>query len=113
MPEKHPVSGAAVPAGSTPDRGHGGTVAPDYGERCGEKRKLARACGPDQLILSGAAGNRNRCSTRHFGLRTAVSLRLGPVQSRSFPAVMFSGLDGVNAHDLLPGLAGLVGLVGF
>ncbi|MDT5201602.1 MAG: hypothetical protein QOH34_3124 [Mycobacterium sp.] len=29
-------------------------------ERCGEKRKLARACGSDQHLLGGAAGNRTR-----------------------------------------------------
>jgi hypothetical protein len=29
-------------------------------ERCGEKRKLARACGSDQYLLGGAAGNRTR-----------------------------------------------------
>src|SRR3984893_2017605 len=37
------------------------------------------------------------------------------LRSRSVPlvtAVMFSGLDGVNAHDLLLGFAGLVGVVG-
>jgi hypothetical protein len=31
------------------------------------KREMARTYGPDQCILSGAAGNRNRFSTRRFG----------------------------------------------
>ena len=39
----------------------------------------------------------------------SVWFRFSP---RSLPAVSFSGPDGVNAHDLLPGLVGLVGLVG-
>jgi hypothetical protein len=49
------------------------------------KRKLARACGSDQLILSGAAG-----SFRHV-----------PVRSSSLPAVSFSSLDGVKSDDLV------------
>jgi hypothetical protein len=42
----------------------------------------------------------------------AVSFRLVPLSSRSLTAVSLSGLDGVNAHDLLPGLVGFEGLVG-
>jgi hypothetical protein len=48
------------------------------------------------VLLSGAAGNRTRSSTRQNAVWTADSVRFGPARSRSLPAVSFSGLDGVK-----------------
>jgi hypothetical protein len=62
----------------------------------------------DQHFFSGAAGNRTRASTRDFAFWAAVSLRLGPVRSRSLPAVSFSGLDAVKSGHLPPRAAGFI-----
>ena len=51
-------------------------------------------------IVLWAKGDLNPCLTRQNAGPPAVSLRLGPVQSRSLPAVSFSGLDGVKRGHL-------------
>jgi hypothetical protein len=49
----------------------------------------------------GAKGIRIPASTRQSTGLPAGSLRLVPIQSRSLPAVLFSGLDGVKAPPLV------------
>ena len=53
--------------------------------------------GHDGLSTGGAKGTRTPDLTRQNADLPAVSLRLGPIHSRSLPAGMFSGLDGVKS----------------
>jgi len=48
--------------------------------------------------MCGAKGIRTPAPTCGNTTRPAGSIRLVPVQSRSLPAVLFSGLDGVKGH---------------
>ena len=57
---------------------------------------------PDLLNFSGAKGIRTPALTRQNAGLPACLLRLVPIQSRSLPAVLFSGLDGVKSVDPLP-----------
>ena len=50
----------------------------------------------DLLKCGGAKGIRTPALTRQDTDLPAVSLRLVPIRSRSLPAVLFSGLDGVK-----------------
>jgi hypothetical protein len=62
-----------------------------------EKTHLDR--GQSGFSFRGAKGIRTPALTRQNAILTAVSFRLGPIQSRSVPAVSFSGLDGVKTYS--------------
>jgi hypothetical protein len=60
-----------------------------------EIKKLARACGPDQLLLCGAAGNR----TRHKNRVELRKYRINYAKVRETACGYARRVDGINTHN--------------